>query len=191
MVLVHGGYQLAGLCRLPRVSLPCSVLRGTWLIDSGFAINAPGFVATLSDSITVPDGALRIYYLVSRSPIAHLNENSSSQRHENCHLLRLCGSADPQSWITGTGVSGLVYYICCRLSPPPGMNKQFYEIDESAHEPAPGVGGSTMNYGTHEVDAIASDSASAERSSSEDKDVYTANKVDKYRLNEKVSVAPA
>lgn len=35
------------------------------------------------------------------------------------------------SWLTGTGVSALVYYICCFVSPPPGMNKSFEEIDES------------------------------------------------------------
>ncbi|KAL1408890.1 uracil permease [Vanrija albida] len=35
------------------------------------------------------------------------------------------------SWLTGTGVSALVYYLCCVLSPPPGMNRHFEEIDES------------------------------------------------------------
>ncbi|WWD04001.1 hypothetical protein V865_002063 [Kwoniella europaea PYCC6329] len=39
------------------------------------------------------------------------------------------------SWITGTGISGLVYYLLCLLSPPPGMNRTFCEIDESAGEP--------------------------------------------------------
>lgn len=35
------------------------------------------------------------------------------------------------SWLTGTGVSALVYYISCVVSPPPGMNTSFEEIDES------------------------------------------------------------
>ncbi|OCF44495.1 uracil permease [Kwoniella heveanensis CBS 569] len=39
------------------------------------------------------------------------------------------------SWITGTGVSGLVYYLACLVSPPPGMNRHFKELDESAGEP--------------------------------------------------------
>ncbi|WWD02374.1 hypothetical protein V865_000413 [Kwoniella europaea PYCC6329] len=38
-------------------------------------------------------------------------------------------------WLTGPGVSGLVYYLACLLSPPPGMNKTFEEVDESAGEP--------------------------------------------------------
>jgi len=35
------------------------------------------------------------------------------------------------SWLTGTGVSALVYYLCCVISPPPGMNRHFEEVDES------------------------------------------------------------
>ena len=35
------------------------------------------------------------------------------------------------AWITGTGVSALVYVICCYISPPPGMNRHFKEVDES------------------------------------------------------------
>lgn len=35
------------------------------------------------------------------------------------------------SWLTGTGVSALVYYLCCVVSPPPGMSKTFEEVDES------------------------------------------------------------
>lgn len=35
------------------------------------------------------------------------------------------------SWITGTGVSALVYILCCYLSPPPGMSRYFEEVDES------------------------------------------------------------
>lgn len=35
------------------------------------------------------------------------------------------------SWVTGTGVSSLVYFLCCFFSPPPGMNRHFEEIDES------------------------------------------------------------
>lgn len=35
------------------------------------------------------------------------------------------------SWITGTGISALIYVICCLISPPPGMNRNFQEIDES------------------------------------------------------------
>ncbi|WVQ83650.1 hypothetical protein IAT38_005792 [Cryptococcus sp. DSM 104549] len=38
------------------------------------------------------------------------------------------------SWITGTGISALVYYLCCLVSPPPGMNKHFQEVDESEGE---------------------------------------------------------
>ncbi|WVQ68274.1 uncharacterized protein L199_006481 [Kwoniella botswanensis] len=38
-------------------------------------------------------------------------------------------------WLTGPGVSGLVYYLACLLSPPPGMSKTFEEVDESAGEP--------------------------------------------------------
>lgn len=38
------------------------------------------------------------------------------------------------SWITGTGISGLVYYLACLASPPPGMNRTFMEIDESKDE---------------------------------------------------------
>lgn len=35
------------------------------------------------------------------------------------------------SWLTGTGVSALVYYLCCLASPPPGMSRTFEEVDES------------------------------------------------------------
>ncbi|WFD28134.1 hypothetical protein MNAN1_003140 [Malassezia nana] len=35
------------------------------------------------------------------------------------------------SWITGTGVSALVYILCCYLSPPPGMSRYFEEVDKS------------------------------------------------------------
>lgn len=35
------------------------------------------------------------------------------------------------SWVTGTGVSALVYVVCCYLSPPPGLNRTFREVDES------------------------------------------------------------
>ncbi|OCF57463.1 uracil permease [Kwoniella mangroviensis CBS 10435] len=38
-------------------------------------------------------------------------------------------------WLTGPGVSGLVYYLACLLSPPPGMSKIFEEVNESAGEP--------------------------------------------------------
>lgn len=65
MVLVHRWCQLASLRWLPRVSSDSSNPRDNQLTCSGFAVNAPGFVASLSTSITVPDGALRIYYLVS------------------------------------------------------------------------------------------------------------------------------
>lgn len=71
------------------------------------------------------------------------------------------------------------------------MNKHFLEIDESADELAPGVGGTSMSYGTNELGATMSDTPSEEGNTSEDKDVYTPAKVDKYRLSEKVSVAPA
>jgi len=43
-------------------------------------------------------------------------------------------SADHQSWLTGLGISSLVYYLACVASPPPGMNKHFEEIDVSAGE---------------------------------------------------------
>lgn len=39
-----------------------------------------------------------------------------------------------QSWLTGLGISSLVYYTACYFSPPPGMNKHFEEIDVSAGE---------------------------------------------------------
>lgn len=35
------------------------------------------------------------------------------------------------SWLSGTGVSALVYFVCCFFFPPPGMNRHFKEIDES------------------------------------------------------------
>ncbi|OWZ33057.1 hypothetical protein LQV05_000898 [Cryptococcus neoformans] len=38
------------------------------------------------------------------------------------------------SWVTGTGISGLVYYLACLVSPPPGMNRTFMEVDESKDE---------------------------------------------------------
>ncbi|WWD19852.1 hypothetical protein CI109_104319 [Kwoniella shandongensis] len=38
------------------------------------------------------------------------------------------------SWITGTGISGLIYYLACLISPPPGMNRHFEEVDESFGE---------------------------------------------------------
>jgi len=38
------------------------------------------------------------------------------------------------SWLTGLGVSSLVYYLACVASPPPGMNKHFEEIDVSEGE---------------------------------------------------------
>ena len=42
--------------------------------------------------------------------------------------------ANPQSWLTGLGISSLVYYLACVVSPPPGMNKHFEEIDVSEGE---------------------------------------------------------
>ncbi|ODN94324.1 uracil permease [Cryptococcus wingfieldii CBS 7118] len=38
------------------------------------------------------------------------------------------------SWLTGTGISGVVYFLACYFFPPPGMNKSFEEVDESAGE---------------------------------------------------------
>ena len=38
------------------------------------------------------------------------------------------------SWLTGTGVSALVYYLACVAAPPPGMNRSFHEVDESEGE---------------------------------------------------------
>ena len=38
------------------------------------------------------------------------------------------------SWLVGTGVSCAVYVGLCYISPPPGMNRRFFEIDESASE---------------------------------------------------------
>ncbi|KAL7419278.1 uracil permease [Cryptotrichosporon argae] len=35
------------------------------------------------------------------------------------------------SWLTGTGISALVYYVCCAVIPPPGMNRHFEEVEES------------------------------------------------------------
>ena len=37
------------------------------------------------------------------------------------------------SWVSGTGVSALFYVLCCYASPPPGMNRRFQEVDESAY----------------------------------------------------------
>lgn len=65
---------------------------------SGFAVNAPGFIATLNPNIKIGVAAQRLFTL---------------------------------SWITGTGVSALVYIICCFISPPPGMDRKFAEVDES------------------------------------------------------------
>lgn len=31
-------------------------------------------------------------------------------------------------------MSALVYFICCMISPPPGMNRRFEEVDESGYE---------------------------------------------------------
>ena len=42
--------------------------------------------------------------------------------------------ADVQSWLVGTGVSCAVYVGLCYLSPPPGMNRHFVEVDESKGE---------------------------------------------------------
>jgi hypothetical protein len=42
--------------------------------------------------------------------------------------------ADPQSWLTGLGISSLVYYLACVASPPPGMSKHFEEVDVSEGE---------------------------------------------------------
>jgi len=38
------------------------------------------------------------------------------------------------SWVTGTGVSALIYYILCTISPPPGKHRHFKEIDMSLGE---------------------------------------------------------
>lgn len=43
-------------------------------------------------------------------------------------------NADPQSWLTGLGISSLVYYLACVASPPPGMYKKFEEVDVSEGE---------------------------------------------------------
>lgn len=67
----------------------------------GFAINAPGFINTLSPNVSVNIGMSRVYTL---------------------------------SWLTGTGISALVYVGLCYLSPPPGMSRRFVEVDESKEE---------------------------------------------------------
>jgi hypothetical protein len=36
--------------------------------------------------------------------------------------------------LTGLGISSLVYYLACVVSPPPGMNKHFEETDASEGE---------------------------------------------------------
>jgi len=84
---------------------------------SGFAINAPGFIHSLNPDINVHVAAQRLYALVSLD-----RWNTSRTR------------ANPQSWLTGTGVSALVYYLACVAAPPPGMNRSFHEVDESEGE---------------------------------------------------------
>lgn len=84
------------------------------LTRSGFAVNCPGFIATLNSNIKVSIGAQRIYTL---------------------------------SWITGTGVSALMYFALCYFFPPPGMNRKFYEVDESAGEPLVGGHARDSYYG--------------------------------------------
>lgn len=37
------------------------------------------------------------------------------------------------SWITGTGVSALIYVLCCFIAPPAGMNRYFMDVDESEY----------------------------------------------------------
>lgn len=91
-----------------------SALEELLLTSSGFAINAPGFINTLTPSVQVNIGMSRVYTLVR---------------------LSLPDSADFQSWLTGTGISALVYVILCSLSPPPGKSARFREVDESQDEP--------------------------------------------------------
>lgn len=98
------------------------------------------------------------------------------------------GFAKHQSWITGTGISGLVYYLACLASPPPGMNKHFQEIDESAHEPRPGHAG-VVHYGEDHTEAYSRGVESSETGSNEEKNMYVSSK--KSSPKEKVSVLDA
>jgi hypothetical protein len=43
--------------------------------------------------------------------------------------------SEKQSWVTGTGISALMYFILSMVFPPHGRNRHFKEIDESAGEP--------------------------------------------------------
>ena len=97
---------------------------------SGFAINAPGFVKSLVPTANVPIGMTRVYTLVSPHP-----ETSYTPLHSiSPNPTPTLHMADRQSWLVGTGVSCAVYVALCYISPPPGMNRHFVEIDESAHE---------------------------------------------------------
>jgi NCS1 family nucleobase:cation symporter-1 len=60
--------------------------------------------------------------------------------------------------MTGTGISAFVYVILCFISPPPGMNRRFVEIDESKGEARFGhiaETGSQENYGEEGKDMAA------------------------------------
>lgn len=105
-------------------------------------MNAPGFVASLVPSVQIATGMSRVYTLVG-SPSDVVNTRSK---------------ADVQSWLVGTGVSGAVYIGLCYLSPPPGMNRHFVEIDESAHE---------TRFGVDSEEHVAHDGEGSEKASGE------------------------
>lgn len=51
--------------------------------------------------------------------------------NKNIHVTKAMVHVFDLSWLTGTGLSALVYILCCYISPPPGMSRDFQEVDES------------------------------------------------------------